>query len=304
MSENPVSSLELTKTIMLDGKKLAEKIISIVKKRVEELIKETNKQPCLAVCLVGDDPASKIYVNKKRQMAEATGMKSIVHMLPANISQEELTDIFNSLNQNEDIHGILLQLPLPKHLDSGKLLNSMNPQKDVDGLHPFNLGCLVSNESQLVSCTPFGIMSLLKEYNIKLKGQNALVIGRSRLVGKPIAELLINASATVTVANSNTPENILQELISKSDIVVSAVGKPEFLKGAWIKNNSVIIDVGINRLDSGKIVGDVDFKSCLDKAYAITPVPGGVGPTTVCHLLLNTVRAFEIQCFGKFYTEF
>lgn len=292
--------------VILDGNSLSAEIKELVKTKVAELKARTGLIPCLAVCLVGDDPASQIYVSKKQKTTEELGMLSIVKKFPTNISQKALELELASLNENKSVHGILLQLPLPEGLDPDPILNSLNPIKDVDGLHPFNLGMLLNGTPQLIPCTPFGVMSLLKKYNINVSGKKALIIGRSRLVGKPMAQLLLNASATVTVAHSKTSKEDLEREISQSDIIVLALGKPNFLKGDLLKEGSVIIDVGINRLDTGKLVGDADFQSCLNsgKVSYITPVPGGIGPLTVAHLLLNTVRAFELQCFGLSSIDF
>lgn len=292
--------------LILDGNSLSAEIKELVKTKVAELRARTGLVPCLAVCLVGDDPASQIYVNKKQKTTEELGMVSIVKKFPASISQKALESELASLNEDKSVHGILLQLPLPEGLDPDPVLNSLNPLKDVDGLHPFNLGMLLNGTPQLIPCTPFGVMSLLKKYNINVSGKKALIIGRSRLVGKPMAQLLLNASATVTVAHSKTSKEDLEREISQSDIIVLALGKPNFLKGDLLKQGSVIIDVGINRLDTGKLVGDADFQSCLNsgKVSYITPVPGGIGPLTVAHLLLNTVRAFELQCFGLSSIDF
>jgi methylenetetrahydrofolate dehydrogenase (NADP+) / methenyltetrahydrofolate cyclohydrolase len=284
--------------IILDGKKVAGDLKSCLKNKVAQLKKETGKSPCLAVCLVGDNPASKVYVGSKQKAAAEVGIDSVMHTLPGNTKQKELQKLFEDLNKDPKINGILLQLPLPKGLEPEPLLLQIDPLKDVDGLHPFNLGMIMAGHPNLIPCTPFGVMRVLQAYNLNPAGLNALVIGRSRLVGKPIAELLLAHDATITVAHSKTSEDELTHLIGRSDLVVAAIGKAQYVKGEWLKEGAIVIDVGMNRLENGKLVGDVDFESAKLKASAITPVPGGVGPLTVAHLLLNTVKAFELQCFG------
>lgn len=284
--------------VILDGKRVANELRSCLKNKVAQLYKETGKKPCLAVCLVGDNQASQVYVRNKEKAANDAGIESISHNLPANVSQQELFELIAKLNEDENVNGILVQLPLPKGFDTEALLLQINPVKDVDGLHPFNLGMILAGHPNLIPCTPFGIMRLLKAYNISPAGKKAVVLGRSRLVGKPIAELLINADATITTLHSKTPQAYLEKMLGEADIVVAAIGKPNFVKAEWLKEDATVIDVGINRLDSGKLVGDVDFEAAVQKVAAITPVPGGIGPLTVAHLLLNTVKAFEIKCFG------
>lgn len=285
-------------TTILDGKKVAAELKACLKNKVSQLSEKAGKKPCLAVCLVGDDPASQVYVRHKEKACTDTGIESVTHRLPADVSQAEVNKLFNKLNEDKNINGILLQLPLPKGLDSDSLLLQINPVKDVDGLHPFNLGMILSGHPNIVPCTPFGIMRILKAYGISPKGKKAVVLGRSRLVGKPIAELLLNEHASISVVHSKTPGDELINQVKTSDIVVAAVGKPKFVKADWLKEGATVIDVGINRTDDGKLIGDVDYQEALGKAGAITPVPGGIGPLTVAHLLLNTVKAFEIQCFG------
>ncbi len=285
-------------TIIIDGKQIAENLKHCLKKKITNLIQETKKTPCLAVCLVGGDPASKVYVASKEKAALELGIKSIMHTLPADIKQKDLQDLLASLSKDPEINGILLQLPLPKGLNTEAALLQIDPLKDVDGLHPFNLGMILTGEPTLIPCTPFGIMRALKSLQINLSGLKAVVIGRSRLVGKPIAELLLNEDITVTITHSKTPQAELIKIIQESDIVVAAIGKARFVQGEWLKEGAIVIDVGINRLENKKLVGDVDFETALPKVKAITPVPGGIGPLTVSHLLLNTVKAFEIQNFG------
>lgn len=280
--------------MILDGKKLADKIQASIKQEIQEL----NISPTLAVCLVGDDPASNIYVNKKIKTAQELGINSICKKYPADISQELLEQEIQKLNNNKEINGILLQLPLPGNLDEDKVLKIISPVKDVDGLHIENLGLLFANKPQLKPCTPYGIISLLQEYNILLAGKRALIIGRSRLVGNPVAQLLLHESATVTIAHSKTSESDLLELIQNSDIIIVAVGCANFLQGKWLNINKqqILIDVGINRLeDTGKLTGDIDFASCVNNCAGITPVPGGIGPLTVAHLMKNTLTAWKLQ---------
>ena len=284
--------------IIIDGKKVSAQLKGCLKHKVDELVSSSGKRPCLAVCLVGDDAASEVYVRNKEKAAAEVGIDSVTHRLPASTSQEELADLIKKLNEDDAVNGILLQLPLPKGLDSEPILLHINPMKDVDGLHPFNLGMIVAGHPNLVPCTPFGVMRSLKAYGFDVKGMKATVLGRSRLVGKPIAELLINQSATVTVIHSKTRMNDMIDSLKSSDLIVTAIGKPQFVKSKWIKEGAIVIDVGINRLGTGQLVGDVDYEACLPKVKAITPVPGGVGPLTVSHLLLNTVKAFELQNFG------
>jgi len=254
----------------------------------------------LAVCLIGDDPASHIYVRKKEQLALEIGLKSIVSKLPADTSQEQAMDLLAELNTRQDVHGILLQLPLPTNLNPDSLLLQISPNKDVDGLHPFNLGMLSTEEAgHLLPCTPLGIIELLRYHQISLKSKKALVIGRSRLIGKPLAQMLLNEDMTVSIAHEHTPRKDLIELCQSSDLIVVAVGQTNFLQADWIREGAVIVDVGINRLANGSIAGDVEFAACLEKVAAITPVPGGVGPLTVAHLIKNTLKAFELQNFWR-----
>ncbi len=277
------------KTIILDGKALAEKL----KNQLKNQIQSFKKPPCLAVILVGNDSASQIYVANKEKAAKNIGINSFVYKLEENTSQEALHELIRELNLKPEVNGILLQLPLPKHLNADKAIMTISPSKDVDGLHFLNLGALTAGENRFIPCTPFGIMSLLKEYNIEIQSKRVVVIGRSRLVGKPIAQLLINHNATVSIVHSKTSENDFKELLKISDIVICAIGKAKYIKGSLIKQGSCIIDVGINKLENNKICGDVDYESCLGIAGAITPVPGGIGPLTVAHLLINTVQAYN-----------
>ncbi len=287
-------------SLILDGKKVANDLKHCLKNKINQISQKVGKRPKLAVILVGDNNASKVYIAHKEKAAKELGIESDTHYLPANTKQEDLNNLIKILNEDENINGILLQLPLPATLSPDIAILQINPLKDIDGLHPFNLGLIMTGKPNLIPCTPFGIMRLLQAYHFNPKGLKATVIGRSRLVGKPIAELLINASATVTIMHSKSRLADLIESVKQADLVIAAIGQPAFVKADWIKENAILIDVGINRLENGKLIGDIDFEACVNegKAKAITPVPGGVGPLTVAHLMLNTVKAFEIQCFG------
>lgn len=267
-----------------------------VKERVAEEVKDLKKngiEPCLAVILVGDDPASKVYVNNKKKACEFCGIRSLEYLLPADASQEELNSLVEKLNSDESVNGILCQLPLPSHLDEKEVLNLIKPEKDVDAFHPENVGHLMIGDFNFLPCTPAGIMEMLKYENIGLDGKNCVIIGRSNIVGKPMAMLMLKENATVTVCHSHTKN--LKEVVARADVVVAAVGKAKFVTADMIKDGAVIIDVGINRCEDGKLYGDVDFEACKEKASYITPVPGGVGPMTIATLMQNTVTAAKIQ---------
>ncbi|MDY5934736.1 MAG: bifunctional methylenetetrahydrofolate dehydrogenase/methenyltetrahydrofolate cyclohydrolase FolD [Oscillospiraceae bacterium] len=267
-----------------------------VKERVAEEVKDLKKngiEPCLAVILVGDDPASKVYVNNKKKACEFCGIRSLEYILPADASQEELNSLVEKLNSDESVNGILCQLPLPTHLDEKEVLNLIKPEKDVDAFHPENVGHIMIGDFNFLPCTPAGIMEMLKYENIGLDGKNCVIIGRSNIVGKPMAMLMLKENATVTVCHSHTKN--LKEVVARADVVVAAVGKAKFVTADMIKDGAVIIDVGINRCDDGKLYGDVDFEACKEKASYITPVPGGVGPMTIATLMQNTVTAAKIQ---------
>ncbi len=278
---------------LLDGKALSNKIKEEVKVEVAKLKEEKNIIPGLAVILVGDDAASATYVNSKHKSCEAAGIYSEVHTKESSISQEELLSLIEDMNNNPKLDGILVQLPLPKHIDTTTVLEAINPLKDVDGFHPYNVGRMVSNLDSFLPATPFGVMRMFEEYGIELSGKNAVVIGSSDIVGKPMASLLINAKATVTVCNSRTKD--LSAHTKAADIVIIAVGVPHLLKANMLKEGAVVIDVGINRLDTGKLTGDADFEDCKDKCSYITPVPGGVGPMTIGMLLKNTLKAANLR---------
>jgi len=279
---------------LIDGKALAQKIQAELAQQIQSLQAQYSRPPGLAVLMVGDNPASAAYVRGKEKACEKVGMASFGQHLPATTTQAELEQIIQTLNQDERVDGILIQLPLPEHLDGVALLNQLDPDKDADGLHPVNLGRLVRSEPGLRSCTPGGVMELLKEYQIDPKGKHAVVIGRSILVGKPIALMLLEADATVAIAHSKTPD--LASVIRNADIVVAAVGRPKMITADMVKPGAVVIDVGINRVTDAegksRLVGDVHFDSVKAVASAITPVPGGVGPMTVAMLLQNTVWSY------------
>ena len=277
---------------ILDGKAVSLKVKESVKVRSDEL-KKFGVKPTLAVVLVGEDKASQTYVRAKEKACNEYGIKSVAHRLSENTTQNELLALINVLNLDDSIHGILVQLPLPKHIDTNVVLAAIDPRKDVDGFHAVNVGKLVSGLDGFVPCTPLGVMEILKEYGIDVAGLNAVVIGRSNIVGKPMANLLLNASATVTVTHSKTKN--LKEICKNADLIVAAIGKPFFLKADMVKDGAVVVDVGINRLDDGRLVGDVDFDEVAPKCSYITPVPGGVGPMTIAMLLNNTILAAQAK---------
>lgn len=275
--------------IILDGKALAQKIRSELKNKVE-FLKEKNIQPKLAVIMVGNDSSSKIYVRNKSRACEEIGIAYEEFLLDEDIEMEELLNLINDLNDRKDINGILLQSPIPQHLDINEAIKAISPQKDVDGFHPINIGKLVLNQDGFISCTPYGIIRLLEEYNIELEGKRAIVVGRSNIVGKPMMLSLLNKNATVTICHSKTKN--LPEITKEADILICAIGKPKYIKENFVKNGVVVVDVGINRdPQTGKISGDVDFETVSEKASYITPVPGGVGPMTIAMLMVNVVKA-------------
>jgi len=277
---------------IIDGKALANDLISYVKYSVDIFILVHKIDPALAVILVGDDPASKIYVKNKEKVANKVGIKSIIHRLPKGTSQDSLLYLIEKLNKDESIHGILVQLPLPELLDEAEILKNIDPAKDVDGLHIENIGRLYTNISGLIPCTPLGCISLIKQAKENLEGLHAVVIGRSNLVGKPLAQLLLRENCTVTICHSKT-RNISQ-ITREADILVAAVGSANMVKADWVKAGAIVIDVGINRTEEGKLTGDVDFDEVSKIAGYITPVPGGVGPMTIASLLLNTIKAISL----------
>ncbi|MEL6463704.1 MAG: bifunctional methylenetetrahydrofolate dehydrogenase/methenyltetrahydrofolate cyclohydrolase FolD [Pseudomonadota bacterium] len=285
----------MTATV-IDGKAFAAKVRGQVADHVARLKEAHGITPGLAVVLVGEDPASQVYVRSKGKMTVEVGMKSVEHKLEADTSEEDLLGIVRSLNEDPDIHGILVQLPLPAHLNEDLVINSIDPAKDVDGFHISNVGLLGTGQKSMVPCTPLGCLMMLRDHHGSLSGLNAVVIGRSNIVGKPMAQLLLGDSCTVTIAHSRTKD--IEAKVREADVVVAAVGRPEMVTGDWIKAGATVIDVGINRIDApekgeGKtrLVGDCDHDSCAALAGAITPVPGGVGPMTIACLLANTVTA-------------
>lgn len=278
--------------IILDGKALAKKTREELKIKVDEL-KKKNIFPKLAVIMVGDDPSSKIYVRNKSKACEEVGIEYEEHLLSSDIEMKTLLDLINELNNRKDVHGILLQSPIPKNLDINLAFRTIKPEKDVDGFNPINVGKLSLNQDCFVSCTPFGIMRMLSEYNIETEGKHAVIIGRSNIVGKPMLQCLLNNNATVTVCHSKTQN--LAEITKQADILVCAIGKPNFVTEDMVKEGAVVIDVGINRNVEGKVCGDVDFENVSKKASYITPVPGGVGPMTIAMLMNNIVKAAKSE---------
>ncbi len=274
--------------IIIDGKMIAKKTRENLKKEVEELKKE-GITPKLAVIMVGDNPASKVYVKNKSKACDEVGVEYEEYILEAGIKQKELLELIQKLNNNKEINGILLQSPLPSNLDINEAFRTIDYRKDVDGFHPMNVGKLVLGQDTFVSCTPYGIMRLLEEYKIDLCGKHVVILGRSNIVGKPLVQCCLNNNATVTVCHSKTKE--IENVTKYADVLISAIGKPRFVTADMIKDGAVVIDVGINRLDTGEIVGDIDFESVSKKASYITPVPGGVGPMTIAMLLNNVVKA-------------
>lgn len=281
---------------IIDGKAFAARVREKVAGHVARLKEENDITPGLAVVLVGEDPASQVYVRSKGKQTVEVGMNSYEYKMDADTSQEDLLAVINKLNNDPTVHGILVQLPLPGHLNEDLIINSIAPEKDVDGFHISNVGLLGTGQKSMVPCTPLGCLMMLRDYHGSLSGMDAVVIGRSNIVGKPMAQLLLGDSCTVTIAHSRTKD--LAEVVRRADIVVAAVGRPEMVPGDWIKEGATVIDVGINRIPAPekgegkmKLVGDVDFASCSERAGAITPVPGGVGPMTIACLLANTVTA-------------
>ena len=289
-------------TKIIDGKLIADKLKYDLKNEIIQLKQKYNKVPGLAVVQVGNVAASSVYVNAKTKSANEVGINVIDHHLDENITEDELINLVKKLNTHNEVDGILVQLPLPKHIDEQIILDTIHPNKDADGFHPLNVGKLsISSKNEnnlLIPCTPLGCILMLKSLNLELKGKNAVVIGRSNIVGKPMVQLLLKESCTVTIAHSKT-EN-LEKICSTADILVAAVGKPEIVKENWVKENAIVIDVGINRIQKkingeikNKLVGDVDFSQVKEKVFAISPVPGGVGPMTIACLLINTTTAFK-----------
>ncbi|MGX1786371.1 bifunctional methylenetetrahydrofolate dehydrogenase/methenyltetrahydrofolate cyclohydrolase FolD [Bosea sp. NPDC055332] len=278
---------------IIDGKAAAAELRAEIGREVTALKAAGKPVPGLHVVLVGEDPASKVYVASKEKLAAEIGMNSVAHRLPAETTEATLLAKIAELNADDSVDGILVQLPLPKHIDTGRIIDAIDPAKDVDGLHPINAGLLAGGKNGLVPCTPLGCMLLLKQALPSLSGLEAVVIGRSELVGRPVAQLLLQADCTVTIAHSRTRD--LPAVVKRADIVVAAVGRPRMVKGDWIKPGATVIDVGINRMPDGKLAGDVDYAEATEVAGAITPVPGGVGPMTIACLLRNTLTAYRAR---------
>lgn len=278
--------------IIIDGKQVAADIRAEVAQKVAKL-KENGKTACLAVILVGENPASVSYVTGKQKALAEVGMKDRSVHLPENTTEQELLNLIDELNKDETVHGILVQLPLPKHINEDKVIMAISPEKDVDGFHPVNVGNLSIGEDSFISCTPYGIIKMIEEYNIETEGKNAVILGRSNIVGKPLIQCMLNKNATVTVCHSRTKN--IGEITKNADILIAAIGKPKFVKEDMVKPGAVVIDVGINRLEDGSIVGDVDFENVEKKTSFITPVPGGVGPMTIAMLLNNVVKSAKLS---------
>lgn len=282
-----------TRARLIDGKAAAAALRAQIAEEVAAIEAATGTVPGLHVVLVGDDPASRVYVASKEKLAVEVGMNSKAHRMPAETTEAELLAKLAELNADDTVDGILVQLPLPRHIDTGAIVDAIDPAKDVDGLHPINAGLLAAGKNGLVPCTPLGCMLLLKQTLPSLTGLEAVVIGRSELVGRPVAQLLLQADCTVTMAHSRT--NDLPGIVRRADIVVAAVGRPEMVKADWIRPGATVIDVGINRLSDGRLVGDVAYDEVAAVAGAVTPVPGGVGPMTIACLLRNTLTAFKAR---------
>ena len=274
---------------IIDGKAVAKEVQKHIKEEVDGLERRWHMAPGLAVVLVGDDPASHIYIRNKEKACREAGIKSFEHLLPATILEKELLAVVHQLNKDKNVHGILVQLPLPPHIHAEKILEAISPHKDVDGFHPVSQGMLLLGGEGFRPCTPMGIMKLLEAAGCDPKGKNAVVVGRSNIVGKPVALMLLEKHATVTICHSRTLS--LRDEVGRADILVVAIGKAGLVRGDWVKPGAVVIDVGVNRLPNGKLGGDVEFETAKDRASAITPVPGGVGPMTICMLLFNTLKA-------------
>ena len=275
---------------LIDGKKISAEIKDECKQKALKLI-ESGKEPCLAVILVGNDPASSIYVNNKKKACEYCNIKSLSYELPEETTEKELLDLIEKLNNDASVDGILVQLPLPKHIDEDKVIAAIDPLKDVDGFHVKNVGSLCIGKPVLVSCTPAGVIELLKRSNVEISGKRCVVIGRSNIVGKPMALLMLSENATVTICHSRTKD--LEDVCKEADILIVAIGKPRFIDSKYVKDGAVVIDVGIHRDENNKICGDVNFDDVKDKVSKITPVPGGVGPMTIAMLMSNVITACE-----------
>jgi methylenetetrahydrofolate dehydrogenase (NADP+) / methenyltetrahydrofolate cyclohydrolase len=276
--------------VLINGKTVSAEIRNRLMQETAELKNKTGRMPGLATVLVGEDPASAVYVRNKNKVCDEIGFQSFGKNLPAETTEAQLLDLIKQLNENDEVNGILVQLPLPDHIDEEKVLLSIDPAKDVDGFHPINVGKLAIGNALLTPCTPTGIIALLDYYGIEIAGKHAVVLGRSNIVGKPVAHLLLQRHATVTICHSKTKN--LKEVTLQADILIAAVGRPHFVGSEMVKEGAVVIDVGINRVD-GKLIGDVEFDPVAEKAAFITPVPGGVGPMTIALLMENTLKAFK-----------
>ena len=278
---------------IIDGKKVSAEVKEQVRQETLRLKEEHGVTPGLAVVIVGDAPASRVYVNNKKKACELVGFRSEEYALPASATQEELLDLVHKLNEKEDINGILVQLPLPKHLDDKAVIEAINPVKDVDAFHAVNVGKIMLGEYDFLPCTPAGVMEMLHSYSIPVEGRECVVIGRSNIVGKPMGMLLLHENGTVTICHSRTKN--LKEVCARADILVAAVGIPKFVKADMVKEGAVVIDVGMDRDENGRLCGDVDFENVKEKCSFITPVPGGVGPMTIATLMKNTIKACRLQ---------
>lgn len=277
---------------IIDGKAVSAAVKDEVKEQVD-VLKKDGGVPCLAVVLVGDDPASKVYVRNKKRACEYCGIKSLEYILDKTASEQQLLDLIDVLNNEPTVHGILVQLPLPPHINEQNIINAISEQKDVDAFHPANVGRLMTGNPDFLPCTPAGVMEMLKKYNIETAGKDCVIIGRSNIVGKPMAMLMLSANSTVTVCHSKT-KNLKEKCLS-ADILIAAIGRPKFVTADMVKDGAVVIDVGINRTEDGKLCGDVDFDEVSKKASYITPVPGGVGPMTIATLMKNTLTAYKLK---------
>ncbi|MDG6778275.1 bifunctional methylenetetrahydrofolate dehydrogenase/methenyltetrahydrofolate cyclohydrolase FolD [Thiomicrorhabdus sp. zzn3] len=280
---------------ILDGKAIAEELRESIKQEVEQQVAQGKNPPGLAVIMVGEDPASQVYVRNKKLACQKAGFNDVSEVLPVETSQEEVLALIDKLNADDSVHGIIVQLPVPDHIDPEAIIERISPCKDVDGFHPYNVGRLATRMPQLAPCTPHGVMTMLAKTGIPLRGLNAVVVGASNIVGVPMALELLNERATVTICHSATKD--LPQKVAEADLVVVGVGIPEMVKGDWIKPGAIVIDVGINRLDDGRLVGDVEYEVAKERASWITPVPGGVGPMTIATLLQNTLQvAYRLDC--------
>jgi methylenetetrahydrofolate dehydrogenase (NADP+) / methenyltetrahydrofolate cyclohydrolase len=278
---------------IIDGKQIANQLLDEIKNNIDQRLQAGKRAPCLAVVLVGDDPASAIYVRNKQLACEKVGIVSQAHRLPSTISQHDLFSLIQTLNLDPETDGILVQSPLPHHIDETAILALIDPAKDVDGFHPYNIGLLAVRQPQLRSCTPYGVIKMLQASGINLKGLDAVVVGVSNHVGRPMGLELLLAGCTVTSCHRHTKD--LAAHVQRADLVVAAAGKPGLIKGEWIKSGAIVVDIGINRLPDGKLAGDVEFELAKSRAAYITPVPGGVGPMTVATLMENTLKALELR---------